>query len=288
MENSEPSDQADGQYQPQPEDQAAYNESGQPAYEQPGEPAYQPEPPEWQSSPQSEPSVSNLPESAETATYQPAPAEPAYVPPPRVPEPAYAPSVVGSHHAPGGSGRRFFKSLAYLPEYAVMLMLLGVLVAALNTLIGIGIDALIKGEPASSGAGSYTDLYIGNINSFELIWSLSALIASLPFFAWLFVRTRNTEAETPEIRQHRWRKAFLGIFLVVEGLTAVGTVGGLVYDLLGRAVGGQDASLLSYFSSGAKDPWWQVALVTLLNLAVLVAVIFVLSRDYRARKAGQE
>ncbi len=208
---------------------------------------------------------------------------PDYVPEPPQYQPANADFMPTTAWTPAPNRwKGLLRTSAYLPEYAVMLILLLALVGSVVTLIGLGIDSLIHGEQATT-TSAYSDLYSGSISTFELIWSLTVLIVSLPVFVWLFIRTRKTESEVPQIRRHRWRKAFLGIFLVIEGLTAVWTVGDLVYDLLGRAIGG-DAGLFSYFSSGGQDPWWQGVIITILSVTVLLATIFVMSRDYRSRE----
>jgi hypothetical protein len=170
------------------------------------------------------------------------------------------------------------RSFAYLPEYFVMLVLLITVVSSITSLIGIGVDSLVKSEKASS-LSSFSS-YSENFSSFELVASLSALVIALPLFILLFIRTKTIETESPGVRNHRWRKGFLGTFLVVEGLTVIWTLTSIAFDLIGRLIS-TDSGLFSLFSGGAKDPWWQTVIVGIINVAVLLYVIFVVSRDYR-------
>lgn len=173
----------------------------------------------------------------------------------------------------------FKKSFAYLPEYLVMLLTLMATVSAIVTLIGTGIDSLVKSEKAGT-TSSYASAYSENFNSFELVASLSTLAVALPIFIILFIRTKSIEQETPGVRNHRWRKGFLGSFLAIEGITVICTLISVAYDLIGRAID-SDNGVFSLFSGGAKDPWWQVVLTGLLSVAILLYVIYVVSRDYK-------
>lgn len=173
--------------------------------------------------------------------------------------------------------RGFWRSTAYLPEYFVMLVLLLVLVGSVSSLLAIGIDDLVKSEDLVT----VSNPYIGNVTSFQLAWSLAALLATLPVFAWLFVRTRNTEAEVPAVKQHRWRKGFLGAFLAIVGLSAVWSLGGFFFGLLARMLGEEGTLMSMLFVS--PNPWWQDLIATGVNLGVLTLVIYVMSRDYRAK-----
>lgn len=170
------------------------------------------------------------------------------------------------------------RSFAYLPEYLVMLVLLVTAVGAITSLVGVGIDSLIKSE--DTGSSSSYSSYSDNFSSFELVASLSALVVVLPLFILLFIRTKAAETESPGVRNHRWRKGFLGTFLVIEGLALIWTFIDLAYDLIGRAVS-SDNDIFSLFSSGGTDPWWQGVLVAFINAAILAYVLFVVSRDYR-------
>ncbi len=167
----------------------------------------------------------------------------------------------------------------YLPEYLVMLILLAVVVGAITSLFAIGIDSVIPAETASK-----TSAYGADFSSFQLTWSLAALLSALPLFVWLFLRTRKVESSTPAVRNHRWRRGFLAGFIVVEILSIVSSVNSLFFDLIGRAIGEDNSGIFSYFASGDKDPWWQSVIITVVSVTLLGFVVFVMARDYRKRE----
>lgn len=173
------------------------------------------------------------------------------------------------------------RTFAYLPEYFVMLVTLVVTVSAINSLIGIGIDSLVKDDTKQSSP-YYGSSYAENFSSFELVASLSALVVALPLFLILLIRIKTTEAQTPAVKTHRWRKGFLGVFIVTQSLAVIWTLSALAYDLIGRAIS-VDGGLFSMIGDYGADPWWQVTIVALLNALLLFYVILVVSRDYRTQ-----
>lgn len=174
------------------------------------------------------------------------------------------------------------RSFAYLPEYLILLITLAITLSSITSLIGVGVDSLVKSEDTSSSSDySAYSSYGENFSSFELVASLSALVVALPIFLLLLIRTKSVEAVTPEVKTHRWRKGFLGVFLAVQGLAFIWTLSSMAYDLIGRAVGG-DGGIFSFFT-GAADPWWQVVLVSLINALLILYVVIVVSRDYRGK-----
>lgn len=176
--------------------------------------------------------------------------------------------------------QRLLKSYAYLPEYLVMLLVLTSLLYALTSLLNIGIDSLIHAEK-DSGSGGLASYY--DLSSFELVTSLAALAVSLPAFIWLYIRTKATEAITPAVKTHRWRKAFLGTFIAVQLLTIIGNFTVLAYQLISRLVDESNAlTLLS--GSEEADPWWQLTLASLLTAALLGFVVYILGKEYRSRE----
>ena len=179
--------------------------------------------------------------------------------------------------------RFWSRAFAYLPEYLVMLVLLSATVSAITSLIGTGIDSLVKSESKMS-VSSFSS-YGENFSSFALVASLSTLAITLPLFILLFARTKGSELDKPAIKGHRWRKGFLAVFLVVEGLALIWTLIDVAYDLIGRAVG-SSSGVFSLISSGSSDPWWQVVLVGLINALLITYVLFVISRDYRQSQEG--
>lgn len=183
-------------------------------------------------------------------------------------EPVYAGPHLSSQPDVGG------RTGTYLPEYAALLVLLSVIIGSITALIGVGIAEMIPDTKTAQES-----IYATGIDSFQLVFSLSALLASLPFFAWLYFRTRKVEAQTPEVKSHRWRKVFLGAFLAVQGLTVVSLLGGMLFDLLGRWIEVED-SVFSAFSGGSSAPWYQSVIIAILSILVVSVAVFVFSKDY--------
>lgn len=167
----------------------------------------------------------------------------------------------------------------YLPEYLVQLILLAILISSITSLFSIGVDSVIPSETARNAGG-----YGADISSFQLTWSLAGLLSSLPLFLWLFIRTRKVQSEIPEVRNHRWRRGFLGAFIVLQVLVIVSTINGMLFDLIDRAIGQESSGIFSFLASGDKDPWWQVVLVSLLSVAFIGFVVYVMARDYRRKE----
>lgn len=167
----------------------------------------------------------------------------------------------------------------YLPEYLVQLILLAVIIGSITSLFAIGLDSVIPAETTSKASD-----YGADFSSFQLTWALASLLSALPLFVWFFIRTRKVQAEIPEVRNHRWRRGFLAAFIVVQLLTIVSSVNSMLFDLIGRAIGEDSSGIFSYFASGDKDPWWQVVLVTVVSVALVGYVVYVMARDYRKRE----
>ncbi|QQS19738.1 hypothetical protein IPL85_05740 [Candidatus Saccharibacteria bacterium] len=175
--------------------------------------------------------------------------------------------------------RGWLKSYAYLPEYFVMLVVLTALLFALTNLLNIGIDSLISAEKST---GDDFNLY--DFSNFELVSSLSSVIVGLPFFIMLYLRTKSYETESPAVVTHRWRKGFLGVFIVVQIMTIIGNLSGLVYQIVSRMVDGNDnLSLLTSATQG--DPVWQLVIASVLNTALIGFAVFVIGKEYRKQGA---
>lgn len=174
-------------------------------------------------------------------------------------------------------GFSLLKSYAYLPEYAVLLIVLLAVVSAITTLFGIGIENL-AGTSGPSDPYGYTE----GISSFLLTSALASLIVTLPLAIALFVRTKRSEADAPLITQHRWRKGFLGAFLIIQTLSIIGSLFALAFDLLTRVINPGDA--MAMFSSGDPLPIWAPIVTTLLSVSLMSLVVFVMSADYRKQK----
>jgi hypothetical protein len=174
---------------------------------------------------------------------------------------------------------------AYLPEFVVMLFVLSWLVYGLNTLVSVGIDSLIPNSPSTDSYSSYTSTAFSSFSAFELVWALSITIISGPLFFLLFARTKKAEKEAPLIKDHRWRKAALATFLVINTLGVVGILVALAFDLLSRMI--SPDGLLGLLGAGSMaSPWWQVTIVAVLNAALLGFVVFMMSNDYRSKEGN--
>ncbi len=221
--------------------------------EKPGEPM-----PEYRAEP-----APSLPETAEEIAW-----------PTSAPEPSYTPQPISS-------GNWLTRAKAYLPEYAVMLILLSSVVFAVNTLVGIGIDALIAAEAAKTTSSySYSAGYADSFVSFQLVWSLAVVVIALPLMMLLYARTKGSESEAPAIVDHRWRKGFLGVFVAAHALSFICVVTGLAFDLLSRLI--DTNGILGIFGANeAADPWWQITLILLLNAALIGYVVMAMAANYR-------
>lgn len=121
----------------------------------------------------------------------------------------------------GLAKRLFGETKAYLAEYVVQLVLLASLLVLASTFFAAIIDPSSDGK---SWASSWQyQLSIGQ---------LAAVVAIVPLLVIIARRTAGTEADAPLVRESGWRKAFLGIFLIVIGLAAVGYAIQFVYIVL--------------------------------------------------------
>ena len=184
-------------------------------------------------------------------------------------------SVV-SPSSTSGSKFTLFKSYAYLPEYAVLLIVLLSVVSAITILFGIGIENLAGGSKSSDPYG-----YTEGIDTFLLTSSLASLVVTLPLAIVLFIRTKRSEAEEPLITQHRWRKGFLGTFLIIQTLSIICSLFALAYDLLSRVI---NPGGLAEMFAGNMLPVWAPIVTTLLSVSLMSLVVFVMSADYRKQR----
>lgn len=191
-------------------------------------------------------------------------------PPPPQPLSPLGPAPVEDMMPPRQSRSGLFKRLAgetraYLAEYAVQLILLGTLIALVNTFFSGIINSF--GE---QGEGSWLSSWQYKLS----LGQLAAVVAIVPLLALLTRRTSGTEDEAPVVKESSWRKAFLGVFLISVGLTAVGYTIGFVYVLISLAA---NAGLAV---DAVKSPL--ITLVTTAFGAILFGVSALLyARDYR-------
>jgi hypothetical protein len=114
-------------------------------------------------------------------------------------------------------------SKAYLPEFVLSLWVL----AALHS------GAIILFSNFLSNLGKDTGSTLGD--GFAYSASLSAIsmvIVLLPAYYIMYKRLTAREKADPVILTHRWRKGFLGIFLVLIGLALIFTFTGMVFEIV--------------------------------------------------------
>lgn len=155
---------------------------------------------------------------------------------------------------------------AYIAEYAVQLLLTGALITSVHSLIG---------EVASSfkhTAAHWTDSWQYMFGMAQL----AAVVVMIPLLIVLSRRIAGTETAVPKVVSGGWRKAFLGIFLVYVGLSAVGYGVALVYALI---------SWLGQIGLGTSGGTPDVAMVVSFAFGVLLygLTTFVYARGYRSQ-----
>lgn len=116
------------------------------------------------------------------------------------------------------------KTRAYLAEYAVMLLVLGSMIGIVNILFGGIIDSFSdpKNDWYNTGSFAYK----------VSIGYLAAIVALIPVLLLLTKRTSGTEEDAPAVKTSSWRKAFLGIFLIGLGISAITSTVSFIYTLV--------------------------------------------------------
>lgn len=204
-----------------------------------------------------------------------------------------ASSIAAADEAEGNMLQRWTgRTRAYLAEYAVQLIVLGTLITLVNSFFAGIMDSF--GEASSGWLSSW--MYQVSIGQ------LAAVVAIIPLLILLSLRTGGTEEVSPIVKESNWRKAFLGIFLIVIGLTAVGYAIGLVYVVVsmimnaGLAVDAATSPAISFAKNGfgfvlfsvsallyARDYrpsvwntklWRNLHRYSLIALAIILSVVF--------------
>lgn len=157
-------------------------------------------------------------------------------------------------------------SRAYLVEYALLLIITGALLGVVNTLFASSLDYISSPKPQPRFGGfAYTS---------SLAMLASALVF-MPALLLLTKRTKGSEQQSLGLKSINWRKAFLGIFLIVIGLTAITQSIVLVYEVISRIAG---AGL-----PGIKtDAVWKEILKPLFAATLFGFTVWLYSRDYRS------
>lgn len=160
---------------------------------------------------------------------------------------------------------------AYLAEYVVLLIVLSTLIFVINSLFGGIIDNF--GEQKQSWYWSGSWAYKVSIGQ------LATTVALIPILLLLTKRTGGSEEASPAIKTSNWRKAFLGVFLITMGVTAVGYTVGLLY-IVASAVANAGLAVdtdVSLWQALAKN----VFAIVLFGLSALLY-----ARDYREVSEG--
>lgn len=161
---------------------------------------------------------------------------------------------------------------AYLVEYFMSLLITG-------TLIGVAIS-FFNSIVSSIGANSSGS---GWVAKFAYTSSLATLSTALVFIAVLvFVsrRCRALEEESPEIKANRWRKGFLGFFLILVAIAALSATVALVYGLVSLIAS------IGVTSVHIGDTIKGLS-VTGFSVIILASTFMLYSQDYRSGNMNQ-
>lgn len=153
----------------------------------------------------------------------------------------------------------FGESRSYIFEYGLLLLLTGGLISVVLGMIQTFYGTVSVSVPII--ATQVTDVLL-----------LSALTVLLPLVIILIQRTAETEAAHPSVKNHTWRKIFLGLFLAVVSVAAV--YASILFI----------NSILFYLSNGllvSSDFNWESTLSYFTVAAFLVATAWVFGNDYR-------
>ena len=155
--------------------------------------------------------------------------------------PASTSSQMSSPTAPGASmaapATNDFKHKTYLIEFLLYLIITGIL-------LGLAVS-FFTGIVNSIGSESQSFWGAESVYNNSLMQISSALVLAL--FAWVLSgRCYKTESSSPAVKQHKWRKAFLAIFIVLVSLSALGAtvafVGGIAMLIGGIGLEGSDST----------------------------------------------
>lgn len=180
-----------------------------------------------------------------------------------------------THSADGKKWWQFYKygatTRAYLPEYAVLLIVIGSLLGVVNALFGSIIDAFGAGGNLSAWSGKWA--YSASLGL------LAAVLALIPLLLVFSRRTATSEAETPAVKDRSWRKAFLGVFLLITGLTTIGYIVGFLFVVV---------SAISNSGLGVEtdNKVWQSLVKNGFAIVLFGCSALLYARDYRPQQSG--
>ncbi len=170
-----------------------------------------------------------------------------------------------------GSLNKFWsESRAYLVEYALLLIALGTLLGTANSMFGGIIDYLGQ-VPKASWWSSGTWAYTASLSM------LATIVVFIPTFFLLTKRTEGSEGVNPEIKSLRWRKGFLGIFLILTTIVALGYGVAFFYTIFSKiaSVGLPNDGTATVWRSITKD---------LFAFVLFALTVWLYSRDYGLQK----
>lgn len=157
---------------------------------------------------------------------------------------------------------------AYLVEYFLSLVITGTLIGLTLSFFKSIVDSIGEDGAIASAWGA----------SFAYTSSLVAISTAVVFMAALMVVSRRclkTEQTMPEVKFSRWRKGFLGLFLVILGLSALGSAVTMVYNII-SLVASMGVTAVD-FGETAKS----IATSTF-SFIVLTSTLMLYTQDYRA------
>jgi hypothetical protein len=163
------------------------------------------------------------------------------------------------------------QSRAYLVEYGLVLIMTGTVLGVITTML----STILKYSDPSRGH-SYLDGYAYKLS----VGLIASLIVAIPLLLVLMRRVGKTEVFSTGLKNISWRKGFLGIFLLIVSLYAIGYAIAFSYDLV------------SYFASfglggDAKTFPWRGLLENGLSSLLFASTAWLYSYDYREQSQNK-
>lgn len=155
----------------------------------------------------------------------------------------------------------------YVVEFVVYLLASSALIA---------ISAILWRDIISSfGAQDIGSLFGASFAYMSSIGMFAALAVLIPIL--LFTQSRNSrlELQNPEIKNHRWRKGFLGFFLVVLAISAISSAIGLLQGIFSSIAN------IGLSTGDAQPVLWKSVAIQLFNVVLFAGVAAIYARDYR-------
>ena len=157
------------------------------------------------------------------------------------------------------------QSRAYLVEYALILIMTGTVLGVITTML----STILRYTDSGRGH-SFFDDYAYKVS----VGLIAALVVAVPVLVLLTKRVSKSESLTSSLKNMGWRKGFLGTFLLIVSLYAIGYATAFAYDLV------------SYFASfglggDAKSFPWRGLLENGLTALLFGSTAWLYSYDYR-------